>query len=188
MILKYSGLSTLHQTLPDSKLQIDHKCPQRYILHLHDLSQGCFQDLYISYNHSIWEPADKYAFCSEICMAFFLNRSPDFYEEVKIKLPAKLTEKHHLLFTFYHISCQPKQGASVETLIGYSVSDINVCMYGAGRGEERLVVWVCIPCKQTLCLSRILPCIPFLLMVIHRNKQKAVISVHKYCRACSCIR
>lgn len=55
---------------------------------------------------------------------FFLNRSPDFYEEVKIKLPAKLTEKHHLLFTFYHISCQPKQGASVETLIGYSVSSM----------------------------------------------------------------
>ncbi|XP_054254002.1 dedicator of cytokinesis protein 8 [Indicator indicator] len=48
------------------------------------------------------------------------NKSPDFYEEVKIKLPAKLTEKHHLLFTFYHISCQPKQGASVETLLGYS--------------------------------------------------------------------
>uniref|UniRef100_A0A8B9GGN9 Dedicator of cytokinesis 8 n=1 Tax=Amazona collaria TaxID=241587 RepID=A0A8B9GGN9_9PSIT len=48
------------------------------------------------------------------------NKSPDFYEEVKIKLPAKLTERHHLLFTFYHISCQPKQGASVETLLGYS--------------------------------------------------------------------
>uniref|UniRef100_A0A663FIS2 Dedicator of cytokinesis 8 n=1 Tax=Aquila chrysaetos chrysaetos TaxID=223781 RepID=A0A663FIS2_AQUCH len=50
----------------------------------------------------------------------FAYMSPDFYEEVKIKLPAKLTEKHHLLFTFYHISCQPKQGASVETLLGYS--------------------------------------------------------------------
>uniref|UniRef100_A0A8C3TAK6 Dedicator of cytokinesis 8 n=1 Tax=Chelydra serpentina TaxID=8475 RepID=A0A8C3TAK6_CHESE len=48
------------------------------------------------------------------------TQSPDFYEEVKIKLPAKLTEKHHLLFTFYHISCQPKQGACVETLLGYS--------------------------------------------------------------------
>ncbi|CDQ85183.1 unnamed protein product [Oncorhynchus mykiss] len=37
-------------------------------------------------------------------------------------LPARLTERHHLLFTFYHISCQQKQnqtGAS-ETLIGYS--------------------------------------------------------------------
>ncbi|XP_006863792.1 PREDICTED: dedicator of cytokinesis protein 8 isoform X1 [Chrysochloris asiatica] len=48
------------------------------------------------------------------------NKSPDFYEEVKIKLPAKLTVSHHLLFTFYHISCQQKQGASVETLLGYS--------------------------------------------------------------------
>ncbi|XP_077200985.1 dedicator of cytokinesis protein 8 isoform X3 [Paroedura picta] len=48
------------------------------------------------------------------------NKSPDFYEEVKIKLPAKLTEKHHLLFTFYHISCQPKQEACIETLLGYS--------------------------------------------------------------------
>ncbi|XP_036917609.1 dedicator of cytokinesis protein 8 isoform X1 [Sturnira hondurensis] len=48
------------------------------------------------------------------------NKSPDFYEEVKIKLPAKLTVNHHLLFTFYHISCQQKQGASVESLLGYS--------------------------------------------------------------------
>ncbi|XP_078252208.1 dedicator of cytokinesis protein 8 isoform X2 [Rhinoraja longicauda] len=50
------------------------------------------------------------------------NKSPDFYEEVKLKLPAKITERHHLLFTFYHISCQQKQnqGGSPETLIGYS--------------------------------------------------------------------
>ncbi|XP_030322741.1 dedicator of cytokinesis protein 8 [Calypte anna] len=60
-------------------------------------------------------------FVQEIYTAItYHNKSPDFYEEVKIKLPAKLTEKHHLLFTFYHISCQQKQGASVETLIGYS--------------------------------------------------------------------
>uniref|UniRef100_A0A8C4V559 Dedicator of cytokinesis 8 n=1 Tax=Falco tinnunculus TaxID=100819 RepID=A0A8C4V559_FALTI len=60
-------------------------------------------------------------FVQEIYTAVtYHNKSPDFYEEVKIKLPAKLTEKHHLLFTFYHISCQPKQGASVETLLGYS--------------------------------------------------------------------
>ncbi|XP_039614776.1 dedicator of cytokinesis protein 8 isoform X1 [Polypterus senegalus] len=50
------------------------------------------------------------------------NKSPDFYEEIKIQLPAKLTEKHHILFTFYHISCQLKQnqGSNVETLIGYT--------------------------------------------------------------------
>ncbi|XP_067839366.1 dedicator of cytokinesis protein 8 isoform X2 [Heptranchias perlo] len=50
------------------------------------------------------------------------NKSPDFYEEVKLKLPAKITERHHLLFTFYHISCQQKQNqvGSPENLIGYS--------------------------------------------------------------------
>ncbi|XP_018426758.1 PREDICTED: dedicator of cytokinesis protein 8 [Nanorana parkeri] len=48
------------------------------------------------------------------------NKAPDFYEEVKIRLPAKLTEKHHLLFTFYHISCQQKAGNSVESVLAYS--------------------------------------------------------------------
>uniref|UniRef100_A0A2K5DFC2 Dedicator of cytokinesis 8 n=1 Tax=Aotus nancymaae TaxID=37293 RepID=A0A2K5DFC2_AOTNA len=60
-------------------------------------------------------------FLQEVYTAItYHNKSPDFYEEVKIKLPAKLTVNHHLLFTFYHISCQQKQGASVETLLGYS--------------------------------------------------------------------
>ncbi|XP_072019097.1 dedicator of cytokinesis protein 7-like isoform X1 [Amphiura filiformis] len=51
------------------------------------------------------------------------NRSPDFYEEIKIKLPADLDDRHHLLFTFYHISCQTKKDAKdipVETPIGYT--------------------------------------------------------------------
>ncbi|XP_031440380.1 dedicator of cytokinesis protein 8 isoform X2 [Clupea harengus] len=62
-------------------------------------------------------------FIAEACTPVtYHNKSPDFYEEVKIKLPAKLTERHHLLFTFYHISCQQKQSQAggVETLIGYS--------------------------------------------------------------------
>lgn len=60
-------------------------------------------------------------FLNEVCTSVtYHNKAPDFYEEVKIKLPAKLTEKHHLLFTFYHISCQQKIGTSVETVLGYS--------------------------------------------------------------------
>ncbi|KAM8960557.1 dedicator of cytokinesis protein 8 [Pelodytes ibericus] len=60
-------------------------------------------------------------FLEEVCTTVtYHNKAPDFYEEVKIKLPAHLTKKHHLLFTFYHISCQPKQGASVESILGYS--------------------------------------------------------------------
>ncbi|RUS71322.1 hypothetical protein EGW08_020919, partial [Elysia chlorotica] len=50
------------------------------------------------------------------------NKSPDFYEEVKIKLPAKLSETHHLLFTFYHISCQVKKNEPIQTEVpvGYT--------------------------------------------------------------------
>lgn len=49
------------------------------------------------------------------------SKNPDFYEEVKIRLPAKITEKHHLLFTLYHISCQKKQDQTpIETLVGYT--------------------------------------------------------------------
>lgn len=33
------------------------------------------------------------------------NKSPDFTDEFKVKLPSKLMDQHHLLFTFYHISC-----------------------------------------------------------------------------------
>ncbi|KAJ7401569.1 dedicator of cytokinesis 7 [Pitangus sulphuratus] len=49
------------------------------------------------------------------------NRSPDFHEEIKIKLPATLTDHHHLLFTFYHVSCQQKQNTPLETPVGYTV-------------------------------------------------------------------
>uniref|UniRef100_A0A672GUP4 Dedicator of cytokinesis 8 n=1 Tax=Salarias fasciatus TaxID=181472 RepID=A0A672GUP4_SALFA len=62
-------------------------------------------------------------FLHEVCTPVtYHNKSPDFYEEVKLVLPARLTDRHHLLFTFYHISCQQKQNqsASCETLIGYS--------------------------------------------------------------------
>ncbi|XP_066529748.1 dedicator of cytokinesis protein 7-like isoform X4 [Hoplias malabaricus] len=48
------------------------------------------------------------------------DKSPEFYEEFKMKIPANLTDNHHLLFTFYHISCQPKQNTPLETPVGYT--------------------------------------------------------------------
>eukprot|EP01137_Pigoraptor_chileana_P018685 Opistho-2@78585 len=52
------------------------------------------------------------------------NKAPDFYEEVKIALPAKITARHHIRFTFFHVSCQPPKKAhvpeSVDTPIGYA--------------------------------------------------------------------
>jgi hypothetical protein len=34
------------------------------------------------------------------------TKSPTFYEEVKISLPAQMTENHHLLFSFFHVGCK----------------------------------------------------------------------------------
>jgi hypothetical protein len=52
---------------------------------------------------------------------------------MKIKLPANLGDQHHLLFTFYHISCQHKvEQITIETPVGYTVSQdaVAVCTIG----------------------------------------------------------
>ncbi|XP_047225975.1 dedicator of cytokinesis protein 9-like isoform X17 [Girardinichthys multiradiatus] len=54
------------------------------------------------------------------------QHNPEFYDEFKIELPTQLHEKHHLLFTFYHVSCDSNSKAStkkrdvVETQVGYA--------------------------------------------------------------------
>ncbi|XP_060519679.1 dedicator of cytokinesis protein 7 isoform X2 [Cylas formicarius] len=48
-------------------------------------------------------------------------KTPAFYDEVKIKVPALLADHHHLLFTFYHVSCQKKaEQTVVESPVGYT--------------------------------------------------------------------
>ena len=49
------------------------------------------------------------------------NTTPDFSEEVKIHLPSTyLNDKHHILFSFYHVSCavNKKKDVPVESPIG----------------------------------------------------------------------
>uniref|UniRef100_A0A8C5CXK5 Dedicator of cytokinesis 9b n=1 Tax=Gadus morhua TaxID=8049 RepID=A0A8C5CXK5_GADMO len=48
------------------------------------------------------------------------QQNPEFYDEIKIELPIQLHEKHHLLFTFYHVSCESnnKKKDQVETPVG----------------------------------------------------------------------
>uniref|UniRef100_A0A8C8SQD4 Dedicator of cytokinesis 6 n=1 Tax=Pelusios castaneus TaxID=367368 RepID=A0A8C8SQD4_9SAUR len=48
------------------------------------------------------------------------NKCPEFYEEFKLCVPPALTDKHHLLFTFYHVSCQQKKNMPLETPVGYT--------------------------------------------------------------------
>ncbi|XP_056157186.1 dedicator of cytokinesis protein 9-like [Lampris incognitus] len=48
------------------------------------------------------------------------QQNPEFYDEIKIELPTQLHEKHHLLFTFYHVSCDSnsKKKDVVESPVG----------------------------------------------------------------------
>lgn len=66
-------------------------------------------------------------FCKRMFAAVLHHQqNPEFYDEFKIELPAQLTDKHHLLFTLYHISCESNSKAStkrreqIETQVGYA--------------------------------------------------------------------
>ena len=62
----------------------------------------------------------------------FNLRQPKFYEEVKVELPAKLSKKHHLLFSFYEINCERETPTKIERAkalssylgctVGYSIA------------------------------------------------------------------
>lgn len=84
---------------------------------------------------------EKYALCSifgksscpemtnEVYSAItYHSKNPAFYDEVKLKLPAALGDNHHLMFTFYHVSCQKKMDQNtIDTPVGYTVSFIIKC-------------------------------------------------------------
>lgn len=70
-----------------------------------------------------------------------LHRSPDFHEEIKIKLPATLTDHHHLLFTFYHVSCQQKQNTPLETPVGYTVS-VFPSLHFSAQDAFKCICWL----------------------------------------------
>ncbi|XP_056115262.1 dedicator of cytokinesis protein 11 isoform X1 [Rhinichthys klamathensis goyatoka] len=72
------------------------------------------------------KPGDPLFTTSAFAAVLHHNQCPEFYDEIKIELPVHLHEKHHILFTFYHISCEvgnkttTKKREGVETLVGYS--------------------------------------------------------------------
>ncbi|KAK0080760.1 hypothetical protein PV326_008002, partial [Microctonus aethiopoides] len=56
------------------------------------------------------------------CSVLHHSSMPTWYEEIKMRLPIKLHSKHHILFSFYHISCDmnKKKENGVENCVGYS--------------------------------------------------------------------
>jgi dedicator of cytokinesis protein 6/7/8 len=50
------------------------------------------------------------------------NRTPIFYDEIKVQLPSNLNQNHHILFTVYHVSCRADKTVqhSTETPVGWT--------------------------------------------------------------------
>nr|AKN21433.1 slc6a-13 [Schmidtea mediterranea] len=73
---------------------------------------------------SIYDKCNGPRFVAEaFTKVLYHNKNPEIHDEIKIRLPGRVTANHYLLFTFYHVSCQANKksdGATMETLIGYS--------------------------------------------------------------------
>lgn len=48
----------------------------------------------------------------------FHDKNPQFYEEVKITIPLNLSKSHHILFTFYHVTCKQKKQKDKSEEVG----------------------------------------------------------------------
>ncbi|KAL9650385.1 hypothetical protein ABK040_016452 [Willaertia magna] len=72
----------------------------------------------------------------------FHERQPQFFDQIKIQLPIPLTENHHLVFEFRHISCKKKKnnndsgvGRTESQVVGYSI--LNILEEGIVSGSEK---------------------------------------------------
>ncbi|XP_035917341.1 dedicator of cytokinesis protein 11 isoform X2 [Anopheles stephensi] len=59
------------------------------------------------------------------CPVLHHNTSPTWYEEIKLRLPLNITAQHHLLFSFFHVSCNIAKKkdlttTSTETPVGFA--------------------------------------------------------------------
>ncbi|XP_053674834.1 dedicator of cytokinesis protein 11 [Anopheles nili] len=59
------------------------------------------------------------------CPVLHHNTSPTWYEEIKLRLPINITPQHHLLFSFFHVSCNIAKKkdlttTSTEMLVGFA--------------------------------------------------------------------
>ena len=89
----------------------------------------------------IYGKSNSAKFYSESYLAVsYHNKTPDFYEEIKIDLPTRITEFSHFLFQFFHITCQrPKRRedeAMMSQLIGVTwlpIIDLKTGMINVGE-------------------------------------------------------
>eukprot|EP01080_Neovahlkampfia_damariscottae_P008171 gene8171-12631_t len=63
---------------------------------------------------------DSYLMESQYTQVTYHNRHPDFVDEFKIKLPTTITRTHHILFTFYHVTCKPTKNSKDASVLGWA--------------------------------------------------------------------
>ena len=72
--------------------------------------------------------------------------TPEFYDEIKIRLPANLHHKHHLFFTFFHVSCEGQKktlsSKRADSVVGYAWLPLlgRGRLAGVAKGEHHLQV------------------------------------------------
>ena len=81
---------------------------------------------------------------SQLTSVLHHETTPSWSAEVKLGLPLDVNERHHLLFTFYHVSCQPKQGKrgqeAPDAVVGYSwIPLVSKGRWVQGSGESERV-------------------------------------------------
>ncbi|XP_046801716.1 dedicator of cytokinesis protein 9 isoform X4 [Lucilia cuprina] len=69
-------------------------------------------------------PGQDFLVSQIACPVLHHNTTPLWYEELKLRLPLGIFPEHHLLFSFYHVSCnlgkKRDANATFETPIGYA--------------------------------------------------------------------
>lgn len=72
------------------------------------------------------------------------NKQPQFNSEIKIRLPANTTDRHHVFFTFYHIAVEDKKSnknkTGEETVVGYAWLPLLVEGAEIEDGQHNLMV------------------------------------------------
>jgi len=73
------------------------------------------------------------------------DRSPEFFDEFKVKLPAVLTKRHNFVFTFLHVSCRGGLSKKQNTVIGRAVVPILGDNGTLAFGKKSLPIFVDAP-------------------------------------------
>jgi hypothetical protein len=73
--------------------------------------------------NQIYNPLPGYMFCLSQCtLVSYHKNNPELNDEIKIRLPMKITKNHYLLFHIYHVHVKAKKAESRSSIGGFFTS------------------------------------------------------------------